>query len=73
MGWHDEEDTTWFPDWAVQPLAWMGVLMAAVLPAGVVLAFLKLVWPTPPMAVNAVVYAVSLGLMVAAVKPWTLR
>lgn len=73
MGWYQDEETTWFPDWAVKPLMWAGSLMAAVLPAGFVMTVVKLAWPAPPLAVSLIAYAVSASLMLAAVKPWTAR
>ncbi len=73
MGWYQDEETTWFPDWAVKPLMWVGSLMAAVLPAGFTITMVKLIWPSPPLALNLGIYAVSVGFMLAAVKPWTAR
>lgn len=73
MGWHDDEEADWLPDWAVQPTMWLGCLMVSVLPAGVLMQFVQLAWSKPPAAVALGVYALSLGLMLAAVKPWSVR
>ena len=45
MGWYDDEEKTRWPEWATPPLAWIGCLMAAVLPAGVLLAAWNAVLP----------------------------
>ena len=73
MGWYDDEEEGWLPDWAVTPLMWIGCLMVAVLPAGMAIAFWNAVQPDAPPAASLVAYCVSLGLMVAAVKPWSVR
>ena len=73
MGWYDDEENTWLPNWAVTPLAWLGCLLAAVLPAGVCLAVWNSVFPEAPLAASLVVYVLSLCLMIAAVRPWTMR
>jgi len=73
MGWYDDEEKGWLPDWAVQPIMWIGCLMAAVIPAGIVLQVLAFAWVRPPTPLALGAYAVSLGLMVAAMKPWTVR
>jgi hypothetical protein len=73
MGWYQDEETTGLPDWAVQPLMWLGVLLVAVLPTGVALTLVKLVWVSPPPVVTLMLYGASLGLMVTAVRPWTVR
>ena len=73
MGWYDEEEAGWLPDWAVTPLMWIGCLMAAVLPAGVAIAAWNAALPDAPLVARLAAYAVSLGLMIAAIKPWTIR
>ncbi|WP_165191721.1 hypothetical protein [Caulobacter soli] len=73
MGWYDDEESAWLPNWAIASLAWLGCGMAAVLPAGVVLALWNALLPDAPLAASLTVYALSLGLMIAAVKPWTIR
>lgn len=72
MGWHDEEDD-WWPDWATGPVMWTGCLMAAALPAGVCIGLWNAMLPDAPPAATLVTYLVSLGLMVAAIKPWSVR
>jgi hypothetical protein len=72
MGWYDDEDK-WPPDWAVKPIMWLGCLAVAVVPAGMALAALNLVWSRPPALVTLGAYLVALGLMLAAVRPWTVR
>ena len=73
MGWYDDEEVAWLPGWAVVPLAWLGCLMAAVLPAGVLLALWNALFADVPLAASLAIYVVSLVLMIAAVKPWTVR
>lgn len=73
MGWYQDEETSWPPDWAIRPLAWVGAVMASVLPTGFTLALLKLAWPAPPLMFIAGLYVVWLGVMLAAIKPWTWR
>jgi hypothetical protein len=73
MGWYDDEQTTSLPGWAVSPLAWLGCALVAVLPAGVLLAVWTMLLSDPPPAARVALYAVSLGVMIAAVKPWTIR
>lgn len=73
MGWYDDEETAWLPNWAVTPLAWLGCLMAAVLPAGVLLGVWNALLPDAPLTASLAIYALSLGLMIAAIKPWTIR
>jgi hypothetical protein len=73
MGWYDDEEQSWLPEWAVTPLMWIGCLMVAVLPASVAIAFWNAVLPDASPAAHLVVYGISLGLMVAAIKPWTIR
>ena len=73
MGRYDDEEKTWWPDWATTPMAWLGCLMAAVLPTGMILALWKALLPEAPLAARLAIYALSLGLMIAAVRPWTIR
>lgn len=73
MGWYDDEEKTWWPDWATPPLAWVGCLATAALPAGVLLALWNAVLPDAPPAARLAIYALSVGLMIAAVKPWTIH
>lgn len=73
MGWYDDEEKTWWPDWATPPAAWIGCLLVAIAPAGVCLAAWNAVLPDASPAARVVIYVVSLGLMIAAVKPWTIR
>ncbi|MDI1366075.1 MAG: hypothetical protein PSX79_14640 [bacterium] len=73
MGWHDDEEANWIPDWAVQPIMWLGCLMVSVLPAGVLMQVVRFAWSKPPAPVTLGVYLVALGLMLAAVKPWSVR
>lgn len=73
MGWYDDEEDNWLPDWAVQPIMWIGCLMAAVIPAVVVIQVAGSAWPRPPTILALSAYALSLGLMLAAVKPWRVR
>jgi hypothetical protein len=73
MGWYDDEQSAWLPDWAVTPLAWLGCLLAAVLPAGAGLALWNAVFAAATPVVSLSLYVVSLAMMIAAVKPWTLR
>ena len=73
MGWYDDENEDWLPEWAVQPMMWLGCLMAAVIPAGIAMQVISYAWAKPPTPLSMGVYAVSLGLMIAVVKPWTVR
>ncbi len=73
MGWYDDEERAWLPEWAVTPLMWIGCLMVAVLPAGVAIALWNAVLPDASIVGQVVVYGLSLGVMVAAIKPWTIR
>ena len=61
------------PGWVVTPLMGIGCLMVAVLPAGMAIAFWDAMLPDAPPAASLVAYCVAFGLMVAAVKPWTVR
>lgn len=73
MGWYDDEEDSWLPDWAVTPMMWIGCLMAAAIPAGLGVATWTLLWSQPPLGAALGAYVLCLGLMVAAVKPWTVR
>ncbi|WP_163230739.1 hypothetical protein [Caulobacter rhizosphaerae] len=73
MGWYDDEEEAWLPAWVIPPMMWIGCLATAVLPAGVIVGGWTLVFKQAPPGVVAVAYAVSLGLMLAAVKPWSIR
>jgi hypothetical protein len=73
MGWYDDEEKTWWPAWATTPVAWIGCLAAAVLPAGVMLTLWNALLPQAPPVARLAIYILSLGLMIAAIKPWTLR
>jgi hypothetical protein len=73
MGWYDDEKKTWWPEWAPTPMAWIGCLLVAVLPAGVLLSFWNVMLSDASPLVRLAVYALSLGLMIAAIKPWTIR
>lgn len=73
MGWYDDEEQGGLPDWAVTPLMWIGCVLVAVLPAGMAIAFWNAVLPDASPVAHLVLYGLSLGLMVAAIKPWTIR
>jgi hypothetical protein len=73
MGWHDDEEKTWWPDWATTPAAWIGCLAVAALPTGVALTFWNVLLPDAPPIARLAIYILSLGVMVAAIKPWTIR
>lgn len=74
MGWYDEDEKNgWLPDWATPPLMWVGCLAVAVLPAASVVGLWNAALPDARPVVSLIAYGVSLGLMIAAVKPWTIR
>jgi hypothetical protein len=73
MGWYDDEEDAWLPEWAITPMMWIGCLLVAVLPAGVIVGGWTLVFKQAPPGFGAGAYVVSLGLMLAAVKPWSIR
>jgi hypothetical protein len=73
MGWYDDEQGAGLPQWAVTPLMWIGCLMAAVLPAAGCLALWDAVAPDASAPAKVVTYLVFLGLMIAAIKPWSIR
>ena len=73
MGWYDDGEKGWLPDWATTPLMWIGCLLAAALPAGVVIGLWNAAAPDAPPVASFVAYGVSLGLMIAAIRPWSVR
>ena len=74
MGWYDdEEQAAWLPEWAVTPLMWIGCLAIAVAPSTIIVGLVQLVLHDRPALVVLAAYLVSAGLMVAAVKPWTVH
>jgi len=72
-GWYDDEEEAWLPQWAITPMIWIGCLLVAVLPAGVIVGAWTLVFNHAPPGLAVGAYALSPGLMVAAVKPWSVR
>lgn len=73
MGWYDEDEKGWWPDWATAPLMWIGSLLVAILPAAMTISLWNALGPDAPLAARLVAYGVSLGLTMAAIKPWTVR
>lgn len=74
MGWYDdEEQAAWLPQWAITPLMWVGCLAVAIAPSTIIVGLVQLVLHDPPATVMLAVYLVSAVLMIAAVKPWTIR
>lgn len=74
MGWYDdEEQAAWLPDWAITPLMWLGCLAVAIAPSTIIVGLVQLVLHDRPATVVIAAYLVSAVLMVAAVKPWTIR
>jgi hypothetical protein len=74
MGWYDdEEQAAWLPDWAITPLMWVGCLAVAIAPSTIIVGLVQLVVHDRPATVVLAAYLVSAVLMIAAVKPWTIR
>ncbi len=73
MGWHDDEEHDWLPEWAITPTMWIGCLLVAVVPATMVSSLMRAVLHQEPVIFSLLAYAVSAVLMIAAVKPWTVR
>ena len=73
MGWYDDEQKTWWPDWATTPMAWIGCFLAATLPAAAALSVWNALLPDAAPIARLAIYGLSLGLMIAAIKPWTIR
>jgi len=74
MGWYDdEEQAAWLPDWAITPLMWVGCLAVAIAPSTIIVGLVQLVLHDRPATVMLAAYLVSAVLMIAAVKPWTIR
>lgn len=72
MGWHDEEDETAPRRWS-EPVAWIGCLLAAVMPTAVLASIAqagdRTIWPVFTPALYVGVFTV----MVLIVRPWTIR
>ncbi len=74
MGWYDdEEQAAWLPEWAITPLMWLGCLAVAIAPSAIIVSLVQLVLHDRPAPVVLGAYVASAALMVAAVKPWTIR
>jgi len=74
MGWYDdEEQAAWLPDWAITPLMGVGCLAVAIAPSTIIVGLVQLVVHDRPATVVLAAYLVSAVLMIAAVKPWTIR
>lgn len=74
MGWYDdEEQAAWLPEWAITPLMWLGCLTVAIAPSAIIVSLVQFVVHDRPASVVLGAYLVSAALMVAAVKPWTIR
>ena len=54
-------------------MAWIGCLLVAVLPAGAALSLWNALLPDASPIASLAIYGLSLGLMIAAIKPWTIR
>lgn len=74
MGWYDdEEQAVWLPDWAITPLMWVGCLAVAIAPSTIIVGLVQLVLHDRSATVMLAAYLLSAVLMIAAVKPWTIR
>ncbi|PIB92723.1 hypothetical protein [Caulobacter sp. FWC2] len=74
MGWYDDEEQgARLPQWALTPLMWLGCLAVAIAPSAMIVGLVQLVLHDRPAPVVFGAYLVSAVLMVAAVKPWTIR
>ncbi|MBU4434554.1 MAG: hypothetical protein KKC14_09085 [Alphaproteobacteria bacterium] len=74
MGWYDdEEQAAWLPQWAITPLMWVSCLAVAIAPSAIIISLVQLVLHARPAPVVLGAYLVSAALMVAAVKPWSIR
>ncbi|HWU15006.1 MAG TPA: hypothetical protein VN157_13475 [Caulobacter sp.] len=74
MGWYDDEEQAgWLPEWAITPLMWVGCLAVAIAPSTIIVGLAQLVLHDRLATVGLAVYLVSAVLMIAAVKPWTIR
>jgi len=74
MGWYDDEEQgAWLPEWAITSLMWVGCLAVAIAPSTIIVGLVQLVLHDRPATVVLAAYLVSTVVMVAAVKPWTIR
>lgn len=78
MAWGDDEDQHARGEpgrpgpWS-EPLAWLGCLVAAVVPTAMVTALVRVFEPAPWSPFAPLLYVALFTLMVLAVRPWTFR